>query len=399
MKVRILNIGDEVLNGYVINTNAAFIASKLNELGFINNKITVIKDDFEDIKNEVIDFLSSDEEVLFTTGGLGPTHDDITKEAIASALDLELVYYQEAENNFKKQLGKSFPKCNYKQAYFPKQSKLLNNENGTADGAIIEKGNKSIIILVGPPSEMIPMFEKDVVCYLSNKNKSFDLIKDFIIMGISEALVEEKIQYLEKKYNLRIGLYVDCGYLRVQIRANNETSFTKAIFEVTRNLKENIISNGEKIETVIVNKLKLLGYKISFAESCTGGLLASSIISVSGSSSIFSESLICYSIDSKITRLKVDPNTVEKYGVISTEVAQEMVKGLANITNSQICISTTGIAGPNNPYLDKPMGLVCYSIKINENFYNEEKIFKGDRNIIRLKATRWILYRLFTLLK
>jgi nicotinamide-nucleotide amidase len=399
MKVRILNIGDEVLNGYVLNTNATYLASKVNELGFTNSKIVIVKDDFKEIESEVMSFLKTDEDILITTGGLGPTHDDITKEAIASALDLEMVYYEKIEKNLKEYLGDKFPTCNFKQAFFPKNSKLLNNKNGTADGAIIEKDNKIIIILVGPPAEMIPMFQDEVIPFLKTKYHSNELVKDFIIMGIAEALVDEKTQYLEEKYNLKIAAYVECGYLRLQIRAKDENSFNKGVFEINNNLEKHIISNNEIIEEVIVNKLLKFGYKLSFAESCTGGLLASSIINVSGSSAVLSESLICYSNEVKRSKLKVKKETLDKYGEISTEVAFEMAKGLFETTNSHVCISTTGIAGPTNPYPNKSLGLICYSIKINEKYYNEEKTFKGNRNIVRLKASRWILYRLFTLLK
>ena len=120
MKVRILNIGDEVLNGYVLNTNATYLASKVNELGFTNSKIVIVKDDFKEIESEVMSFLKTDEDILITTGGLGPTHDDITKEAIASALDLEMVYYEEIEKNLKEYLGDKFPTCNLKKLFFQK---------------------------------------------------------------------------------------------------------------------------------------------------------------------------------------------------------------------------------------------------------------------------------------
>lgn len=399
MKIRVLNVGDEVLNGYVVNTNASYISSKINELGFINSKTIVIKDDYEEIKNEVIDFFNSNDNVLITTGGLGPTHDDITKEAIAKALDLELVYYKEAEKVLKNYLGTGFPKCNYKQTYFPKGSILIENKNGTADGAIIIKDEKTIIILVGPPSEMIPMFEMQVVQRLRSMKTTYLLVENFIVMGISEALAEEKTEYLEKKYDVKIALYVDCGFLRLQIKANDSVSFDNAKNEIVENLNNFIISHNKRIEEVVVDKAIALNYKISFAESCTGGLLASNIINVSDASKVLYESYICYNEKIKTKLLNVSEETIKKYSVISKEVAYEMAHGLFKLTNADICVSTTGITGPNNPYKDKPIGLVCYSIKINDDYFTEEKIFKGERNIIRLKAVRWILYRIYLLLK
>lgn len=398
MKSWILNIGDEVLSGRVVNTNSSYIASKLEEIGIVTSKMIVVGDDYLDVDNVIQDFMASDCEVLITTGGLGPTHDDITVEAIARSLKLELISYPEAIKNLHNYFnGKKFNECNLKQTYFPKGSKIIPNKLGTACGAILEVSNKIIIILVGPPFELKPMFENNVISYLQKDNTKSLLIKNYTVMGIGESEIEPTIIQIKSRHQTAtINPYFSVGKIRFQIteKSNDLDEFNNVCNDFEKTLGDLIISCDNKdICEVFVQKLKELHYKVSFCESCTGGLLASKIISVSGASAIIDESLVTYSNQSKIKYLNVSQQTIDTYDVASVEVAEEMAKGLYNLTQSNICISVTGVAGPttNNP--DIPVGSVFFGVSINGEVKTYKNIFKGDRELVRQKAAMWILYK------
>lgn len=394
----ILGIGDEILSGRVVNTNASYISSKLEEIGITTQKMFVVGDEYQDIDKVMKEFISSDCEVLITTGGLGPTHDDITIEAISRSLKLKLVSYPEAVNNLNNYFnGKEFNECNLKQTYFPKGTKIIPNKLGTACGGILEVSNKVVIILVGPPFELKPMFENYVMSYLKQYNSDCLLIKNYTVMGIGESEIEPTIIQIKSRHpSASINPYFSIGKIRFQIteKSNNLDEFNKVCADFEKTLGDLIISDENKdICEVFVNRLKELHYKVSFCESCTGGLLSSKIISVNGASAVIDESLVTYSNQAKIKYLNVLPETINNYDVASIEVAKEMVKGLFNLTNSNICISVTGVAGPTSNNPDIPVGSVFFGVSINGNIKTYKNIFKGDRELVRQKAAMWILYK------
>lgn len=403
MKALILNIGDEVLSGRVINTNSSFLALELNKIGVEVEKVVVVGDNENLITKEIDDFKQSNLDILITTGGLGPTHDDITKEVLCKNLDLPLELNESAKNLLDSYFPTNMAQCNLKQAYFPKDAIIIDNKVGTADGAIIERENKIYIILVGPPYEMIPMVKDTVIPYLQKRVGVRHLVQEFILMGSGESSYEEMLIPIYKKYpNISINPYASTGRVRFQINGlvDEEKEFKDAVDDFTNLMKDYIISSkNEEIEEVVVNRLKEKNYSISFCESCTGGMLASKIINVSGASSVINESLVTYSNEAKIKYLQVNPNTIEKYGVVSDEVVKEMAEGLYKLTKANVCVSVSGVAGPTGGTEAKPVGLVHYAIKINDKIISENKIFKGNRDLIRTKTSLWVLYRIFCLLK
>jgi len=403
MKAVILSVGDEVLSGRVVNTNASFLAERLESIGVETIYTVVVGDNKETLVNELNRFNASDYELLITTGGLGPTHDDFTKEVIFESLDMKLELNLEAKETLDRYYKGDYAKCNIKQAYFPKESKIIPNLKGTACGAIVEKNNKIYTILVGPPFELKPMVNDTLIPYLKEKVNNDLLIKEYLVMGIGESQAEEILKPLINKYDI-VNLAPYAKPYRIRYQITSHQNFKDEFNEVCRLFEEImdeyiISSNNESIENLVVNELNRLGYHISTAESCTGGMISSTIVNVSGSSSVFNESIVTYSNEAKCKYLNVSPETINKYGVVSDQVIREMLIGLKDLTKSEVCIAVSGIAGPTGGTKEKPVGLVHYGILIEEKFYLFNNIFRGDREMVRTRTTNQCLYELFKILR
>ncbi|MBO4666949.1 MAG: CinA family nicotinamide mononucleotide deamidase-related protein [Bacilli bacterium] len=401
--VELLNVGNEVLCGKVVNTNASFLALELEKIGFSVKKVITIADDKDDLKKEVLTFLDSDIDYLVTTGGLGPTHDDFTKEVLFETVGLELVEFKEAIDLLHGYFGDNFAKCNLKQALYPKNSILLPNDLGTAMGAYVEHNNKMYTILVGPPFEMKPMVLNYLIPILKQKTYCDIIYKEYIVMGIGESAVEELLKDYYKEYSdVETAPYASIGKVRYQITStlSNKKRFDEATAAFEKLMDDYIItSTNESIEEKVYQELKRLGYHISFAESCTGGMLASKLVNVSGSSAVMNESYVTYSEDAKMKILGVKKETIEKYDVVSKNVAIEMASGVQKITGSEVTVGVTGYAGPSGGTKDIPVGTVCFSIVIGNKEWSYERFFKTDRNTLREKTAMLIYYYLYANLK
>lgn len=399
---RIISVGDEVLSGRIINTNSSYLANELTKIGFSISKHIAIGDSYLSIEDEIDNFLISKDKIVLVTGGLGPTHDDFTKEAVSKKLNLKLELRQEALDLLDNYFDGNQAKSDYKQAYFPVGSILIPNRLGTAEGLIIEHEGKTIVLLVGPPHENQPMMEKYVIPYLKKTIMTNIIKKEYLVMGKSESHFEDLLSPLYKKLiNVAVNPYGSIGRIKFEIKGLNKyiDEFNQVCFEFEKIMDKFIISdNYDTIEDRVISLLKEKGYLISFAESCTGGMLASMLISVSGASEVLSESFITYSAAAKEKFLKVNKETIDKYGVVSFEVCEEMVKGLKSLTKADVCVSVSGLAGPTGETDGLKIGDICYSIFVDNLLITEKKNFKGNRDLIRTKASFWILYRIFGLL-
>lgn len=397
MKAQILNIGDEVLYGLTVNTNASYIASQLDILDIQIDEVNVVGDDEVKITKFVQDFLNSDCDILITTGGLGPTHDDFTKEVITKALGLELVEYKEAKKHLQKYFPNGMASVNNKQIYYPKGSTLLANPFGSALGCYLTYTNKHLFILVGPPVELHPMFENYVMPILQKITNIKKITKKYLLVGIREADLEEKLSPIYQKYpQIKMAPYAGLGTIRFVVSStkDNEKIFRQANQELNEIFGDNLIGDAElSIEEHFVNLLKKKKMTVSTAESCTGGMLASMIVNVSGSSEVFGESVVTYSNEAKTKYLQVNPYTLKKYGAVSKETVSEMAKGLKFLTGCDIAIAISGIAGPTGGSKDKPVGLVHFGIQINETLYTDCYQFKGNRNMVRQRACVYALWK------
>lgn len=403
MRAELLNVGDEVLCGKVINTNASFLAIELEKIGIEVVKVVTIGDDKDDLNNEINIFRKSNIDYLITTGGLGPTHDDFTKEVLYENLGLEMVERAEPLELLNKYFNGKFTECNLKQILYPQDAYLLPNDKGTAMGAFNEHQGKMYTVLVGPPFELKPMVNNYLIPLLKTKVKNQKIVKEYIIMGTGESQVEDILKDYYKKYpHVEINPYASIGRVRYQITAfkEHEEEFVEANEEFKDILDDYIISDSnETIEDKVYQELKRLNYHISFSESCTGGLLAGKLINTSGASSVIDESLVTYSNESKIELLKVKEETIAKYDVVSEEVAIEMAKGIKEFANVEVGCGVTGYAGPTGGTADKPVGTICFAICVNDKTFSKTCLFGTQRNVIREKAVMMIYYHLYNILR
>lgn len=401
MRAEIITVGTEILLGDIVNTNSQFLAKELANLGVeVYYQGTV--GDNEDRLLESLEESLHRSDMVITTGGLGPTKDDLTKETAAKLFNQELVFHEESwreiEAYFNK-LGKVPTENNKKQAYFPKEAIVLKNNNGTAPGAILKKDNKTIIVLPGPPREMKPMFEESVKPYLQYLTDDILVSKTLRFYGIGESSLENAIiDIINEQSNPTIAPYAKDTEvtLRITAKAISEEVAMDLINPVIDKIEDRvgqyIYSQGEStLEDTVAEMLVNKNLTISVAESCTGGMVSSNLINYPGISSVFMEGCITYSNEAKMKSLGVKKETLDKFGAVSEETAREMAEGIARRYNTNIGISTTGIAGPEGGTKEKPVGLVYFGIYINGKIIVKRYIFNGSRQQVRLRATKTIL--------
>ena len=397
MKAGIFLVGTELLNGATIDTNSIYIAEELNKYGIeIEFKMTV-----RDVMSEItkaLTYAKKNVDLVILTGGLGPTDDDITKEAMAKFLKKKLVIDEKEKKELLKKYKayKNPNKTNFKEVEKPEGAVSFKNDVGMAPAVYID----GMVAFPGFPNELKNMFPKFLKYYVKENNlKSQIYIKDIITYGIGESVLETTVKDLFTEGDIFYEFLVkDYGTLiRLQTKIENKKNVAKIVKKLYNRISEFIIGeDDDRIENTIYECLNS-GEKpltISTAESCTGGMIASKLIEVPGISTNFIEGIVSYSNEAKIKRLKVKKETLEKYGAVSEEVAREMLAGL----KTDVGISTTGIAGPGGGTKDKPVGLVYIGIKVK----NEVKVFKrelkGDRNKIRQRAMMHALYNLLKIL-
>lgn len=401
MRAEIITVGTEILLGDIVNTNSQFLAKELANLGVeVYYQGTV--GDNEDRLLESLEESLHRSDMVITTGGLGPTKDDLTKETAAKLFNQELVFHEESwceiEAYFNK-LEKVPTENNKKQAYFPKEAIVLKNNNGTAPGAILKKDNKTIIVLPGPPREMKPMFEESVKPYLQYLTDDILVSKTLRFYGIGESSLENAIiDIINEQSNPTIAPYAKDTEvtLRITAKAISEEVAMDLINPVIDKIEDRvgqyIYSQGEStLEDTVAEMLVNKNLTISVAESCTGGMVSSNLINYPGISSVFMEGCITYSNEAKMKSLGVKKETLDKFGAVSEETAREMAEGIARRYNTNIGISTTGIAGPEGGTKEKPVGLVYFGIYINGKIIVKRYIFNGSRQQVRLRATKTIL--------
>ena len=383
MKAGIFLVGTELLNGATIDTNSIYIAEELNKYGIeIEFKMTV-----RDVMDEIVKALKyakKNVDLVILTGGLGPTDDDITKEAMAKFLKKYKAY-------------KNPNKTNFKEVEKPEGAVSFKNDVGMAPAVYVD----GLVAFPGFPNELKNMFPKFLKYYVKENNlKSQIYIKDIITYGIGESVLETTVKDLFTEGDIFYEFLVkDYGTLiRLQTKIENKKNVVKIVKKLYNRISEFIIGeDNDRIENTIYECLNS-GEKpltISTAESCTGGMIASKLIEVPGISKNFIEGIVSYSNEAKIKRLKVKKEILERYGAVSEEVAREMLAGL----KTDIAISTTGIAGPGGGTKDKPVGLVYIGIKVKDEVRVFRRELKGNRNKIRQRAMMHALYNLLKILK
>ncbi len=393
MNGEIIAVGTELLLGNIINTNAQFLSEELSNLG-INVYYQTVVGDNEDRLKKAIQAALNRADLLILTGGLGPTDDDLTKETVACLLDLNMYLHEESKSLIEKYLNKKISESNLKQAYVPEGSIVLKNDNGTAPGIIIEKNEKTVVLLPGPPKEMAPMFSEKVKPYLEKKSPFVMHSVILRLFGIGESSVGDEIKDLMQNDNPTVAPYAKDNetILRITARASSKEEADKMNAEMIKKIDERLgefiySHNDTPLHVVCARKLIEKNLSISFAESCTAGLLTSTLAEVPGVSSVLSESVVTYSNDAKERYLGVKHETLEKFGAVSKETASEMAEGIRARSKSDIGVSVTGIAGPDGGTKEKPVGLVYIGIATeSETKVYELRLIGRDRNKIRHAA-------------
>ena len=385
MKTAILTVGTEILFGQIVNTNAVFLSHELQNIGYDVMYHYSVGDNPGRLK-ELIAFAFHDCDLILTTGGLGPTQDDLTKEVIAEAMGDVIVENEECMKALLKRYeknGRPMTPNNLKQANMPSRSKVLPNDAGTAPGFALEKDGKLIISMPGPPREMKRMFELQVKPILESMQDSVIYYKILRTFGLGESSMETVLlPLIDGQTDPTIATYAKEGECSLRIASKRATkkeaaaAVDRMIEYVNQLIGEYIYSYDDEELIEVVGKLLLKKHiTVSCAESCTGGLFAAALTDIPGISEVFERGIVTYSNRAKMEELGVKSETLDKFGAVSPETACEMAAGLAEKTGSDLCISVTGIAGPGGGTSEKPVGLVYIGIS-----------YKGQVNVIELKG-------------
>ena len=408
MNAYIISIGDELLIGQTTNTNAVFIGEKLSEININVIKVVAIADNEESIMDEFkLGIEKSD--LVVVTGGLGPTHDDITRACVVNFFNTELVENEEVLENINMLFSKrnrELTEVNRAQALVPKISEPIKNMHGTAPGMWIEKNNKIFIIMPGVPYEMKAMMNNFILPKLSGLLKESGIvIKRSILQttGIAESTLSERLGNLDEMLDgakLAFLPSIVGVKLRITVESEDEEKAKNRLVEIEQKIRTKVGrfiygKDEESLEEVIGRLLIERDMKISTAESCTGGLISNTLTNISGSSAYFERGIVCYTNASKVEILRVDEDTLAEHGAVSMEVAMQMADGVKSTSGSDIGIAVTGIMGPTGATTDKPVGLVyigycdekvCTAKKFvfgNERLLNKQRTMQAALNMVR----------------
>jgi nicotinamide-nucleotide amidase len=394
LNAEIIAIGSEMLTPFRADTNSLWLTERLNAMGIDVKLKTIVGDDEARLEETVGDALRRSE-IIISTGGLGPTEDDITRKIFARVLNRQLILNEAILEKIRARFarrGMEMPEINARQALIISGAQLLENDNGTAPGMLIQEGKCTVVLLPGPPREMRPMFDSQVAPVL--KERSGDLLiirRKLSIFGLSESRTDEIAAPIYTKFtNPSTTILFKDGQIELHLtaQARDEAEAGRLLDELAgpldQALRDYIFSRrDETLEEVVGGLLKGNGYTLATAESCTGGLLAGRITDVPGSSEYFLEGAITYSNEAKTRLLGVPKKMIEDHGAVSEEVATAMASGVRELAGSTFGIGITGIAGPSGGTAEKPVGLVYIALADDSRVSAKKFVFPGDRQFIR----------------
>jgi len=398
LTAEIIAIGSELLTPEKVDTNSLWLTEKLNEIGIEVKLKTVVGDDEMRLEETIRDAIKRSE-IIISTGGLGPTEDDITRKISAKAIDRELVYHTEIETDLRerfKKWGREMPEINKRQAFVIEGAEILPNPNGSAVGMCVEFENKIFVILPGPPRENKPMFENYILPKLREMAGEIYVKRKMLkVSGMGESAVDEAIAPIYKAYkNVQTSILFNKSEIEVHLMAQAKTEAEAEI--VLNELAEKIAAtlgiavfstNGEAMEEVIGKLLAKNGKTLSIAESCTGGLIGERITDVAGSSKYFIEGAVTYANDAKIRTLNVPKEVIDENGAVSAPTAEAMAKGMRERSGTDFAISVTGIAGPDGGTEEKPVGTVFIGYADAKQVKSVRFVLPGDRYLVRWRAS------------
>ena len=394
MTVEIIAVGTEILLGNIVNTNAAYLAEKCAGLGLSCYHQDVVGDNEERL-TETIRLALTRADIILLSGGLGPTQDDLTKEAAAKVMGKALYLHEpskEAIRQFFAERNMEITENNWKQAMVPEGCIVVENPGGTAPGIIIAENGKHVVLMPGPPGELIPMFEKSIMPYLAGLTTGVIYSQTVKICGVGESKAESMVEDLvDAQDNPTIATYAKTGevHLRVTATAPDEKEAKKLVKPMVKELKgrfgNHVYTTDSEVtlEKAVVDLLMANKLTACTVESCTGGMLSARLINVPGVSEVFKSGYVTYSNKSKRKLLGIKKNILMKHGAVSEQIAREMAKTAAILARTDVSVSTTGIAGPDGGTPEKPVGLVYIGCNVCGRITVKECHFNGNREKIR----------------
>ena len=414
MRACIIAVGSEMLTPFRVDTNSLFVTEQLNTIGIDVRMKAVVGDDVAELTALVRDGLSW-ADVIVMTGGLGPTEDDLTRDAVAAALNLSMSENEGVVSKIRERFarrGITMPEINRRQGMVPEGATLLDNANGTAPGLWLEHGRTALVLLPGPPREMKPMFDVVVRERLTPRAGGAGLFRRVLkITGRTESDVDATVQpiygrWLTQDVPISTTILAVLGQIELHLtaraldRAAADRALDIAVTELQTTLGEAIYSvNGLGLEAVVGALLREHKLTIATAESCTGGLLSSRLTDVPGSSDYVQQGVVCYSNQSKTDWLDVPPAMIAEHGAVSEPVAQAMASGIRAKTSADVGIGVTGIAGPGGGTPEKPVGTVAIAVSLRGDARVRTFQFFGGRDMVKFQSAQAALNMLRLMLK
>jgi nicotinamide-nucleotide amidase len=398
-KIEILAVGSELLTPHFQDTNSLYLTKRLNDLGLDVQIKTIVGDQWDDLCMAFRQALDRTD-LMIATGGLGPTKDDRTREALASVLGRKLLFKDDLLKAIERRFASrqmKMPEVNKKQAYIIEDAVVLENKNGTAPGQLIDAGSNTVILLPGPPHEIKPMFENYVWPCLQAFQNRYIYRRVIKTAGLTESQIETCLVDLYPKMpEVQLTTLAYPGQIAIHLKSASDKSVSQAKQKVGRAIKlvcdaleEGVYSTiGEELEEVIGKYLTKKHQTVAVAESCTGGFVGHRITNVPGSSEYFLHGVLAYSNTAKTDFLGVSPEIIDKYGAVSPQVARAMATGIRERSNATYGLSITGIAGPSGGTKEKPVGLVYTALAYDQVVLVKKNLFLGDRNAIKFQSSQ-----------
>jgi nicotinamide-nucleotide amidase len=399
LSAEIIAVGSELLTPEKTDTNSLWLTEKLMDIGVEVKLKTIVGDDEARLEETIRDALKRSD-IVITTGGLGPTEDDVTRQVSARAAGRGLTYYPELENHLRERFrswGREMPEINKRQACAIEGARILPNPNGSAVGMMLVDDGRFFVVLPGPPREMKPMFEDFVLDELKSVAGGVSVVRRVLrVSGMGESAVDELIAPIYKSYpNVQTSILFSRAEIEVHLSATSTdpAEASQTLDELTAKMavplgKALFATNGEKMEEVVGRLLSARGETVSVAESCTGGLIGMRLTSVAGSSEYFLEGAVTYSNEAKVRTLDVPRETLEKHGAVSSETAEAMAEGIRKRAGTDHAISVTGIAGPGGGTEEKPVGTVFIGYAGRSGTKSLKMVLPGDRYLVRWRSSQ-----------
>lgn len=376
MKCAIVAVGTELLFGHTVNTDAVYLSQQLNLMGIDVLYHYTVGDNPKRLA-DILKMAMKDCDLVITTGGTGPTQDDLTKEVICQVMNDVLVEDPHSLDRIIKHFERRhrpMSENNLKQAMMPSRAVVFDNNNGTAPGFALESEGKIVICLPGPPNELNPMFEESAKPWLMERSSEALYYRTIRTFGIGESMLETKLlPLIDGQTDPTLATYAKMGEATVRIASKRPTleearsAVEDMIAKVYDYVGEYIYSTeDESLPQVVGQKLIAKNLTMSTAESCTGGMIAAAMTDISGISAVFERGIVTYSNGAKMDELGVSEETLAQFGAVSPQTAEEMVRGLKAKTGSRVCVSVTGIAGPGGGTPDKPVGLIYVGVMLDD---------------------------------